>query len=335
MNMPIVHNSTGDAHGGRLRIAIALCTCNGASFLQSQLDSFLGQSHLPDQLVVCDDASEDSTLAILEAFAARAPFPVRLYRNMQRLGVNDNFAQAIGLCQEEVIVLADQDDVWVPGKLEYFAQALASEEIGWAFCDAEVVDAELRPLGYTLWQRVAFTPGERRLAAEAGMFPVLLKHYVVAGATMAFRAELREYLLPIPPSWPYDAWLAAVAAAVTPCGLIEKSLQRYRQHGANVVGGRRKGVIRQVREGLRVERGRYYGEELACWRRLAERLEAVQARAAAQEALAAKLTHLERRAGLPDWRVLRLPGIAAELLSGGYRRYARNWGSVALDLLFR
>lgn len=319
----------------RVSLSVALCTCNGERYLPQQLESLLAQTHLPDELVVCDDASEDGTLAILEGVAARAPFPVRVQRNPTRLGVGANFEQAIRLCGGDVICLSDQDDVWVPGKLEQFALAFASAETAWAFCDAEVVDAGLWPLGYTMWQRVAFTAEERQQAKEVGMLPVLLKHYVVAGATMAFRADLRERLLPIPPGWPYDAWLAAVAAAVAPCGLIDESLQRYRQHGANVVGGRKKGLATEIREALRVERRGYYGEELARWRQLAERLEAVQAPVAAREALAAKLAHLERRAGLPDSRLLRLPGIAAELFSGGYRRYARNWGSVALDLLFR
>lgn len=318
-----------------MRISVALCTHNGERYLPQQLESLLAQTHLPDELVICDDASEDDTLAILETFAARAPFPVRVQRNRQRLGVGGNFEQAIRLCQGNVICLSDQDDVWAPGKLERFALAFTSVETGWAFCDARVVDGGLRSLGYNLWQRVAFTPVEQRLVAEAGMFPVLLKHYVVAGATMAFRANLRERLLPIPPCWPYDAWLAAVAAVVAPCGLIDEPMQRYRQHGANLVGGRRQGLARQIREALKVERGQYYGEELARWRQLAERSEAMQASAAAREALAAKLNHLERRASLPDSRLLRLPGIAAELFSGGYRRYARNWGSVALDLLFR
>lgn len=318
------------------RISIAMCTCNGGRFLSEQLDSLLEQIYPPCELVVCDDASQDESFAILESFAIRAPFPVRLCRNPQRLGIGPNFEQAIHLCTGNIIALCDQDDVWFPGKLEQFAAVFAaSPDVSWAFCDAEVVDAGLRPLGYGLWERVGFSRSERSRTALEGAFPVLIKHYAVAGAAMVFRAALRERLLPIPPGWPYDAWLAVVAAAVASCGLIEEPLQRYRQHGANVVGGRRKSLARQVREALQVDRGRYYGEELARWRQLAERLEAVQAPAAAQEALAAKLAHLKRRAGLPDGRLLRLPGIAAELLSGGYLRYARNWGSVALDLLFR
>lgn len=325
----------GLARRDGLSLSVALCTCNGERYLPQQLESLAAQTHPPDELVLCDDASEDATLAIAEAFAARGEFPVRIHRNPHRLGVNANFTQAIGLCQGKLIVLADQDDVWAPEKLERLTKALAAKNIGWAFCDAEVMDEELRPLGYTMWQRVAFTNKEQQLAAEAGMLPILLKHYVVAGATMAFRAELRPHLLPIPPGWPYDGWLAVVAAAMTPCAIVGEPLQHYRQHNANVVGGRRKNFVQQIREALQVERGRYYGEELARWQQLAERLEAMEAPPASRTALVAKLAHLERRANLPNGRIFRLHGIVAELLSGGYRRYARNWGSVALDLLFR
>lgn len=321
---------------GRPSLSVALCTCNGERYLPAQLESLLAGTRLPDELVVCEDASDDNSLALLEDFAARAPFPVRIQRNPSRLGVGANFEQVIRLCRSDVILLCDQDDVWFPTKLERFAAVFADlPEVGWVFCDAEVVDARLDPLGYTLWGRVGFNRSERSRAAEGSALTVLLKHYVVAGAAMAFRADLKPCLLPIPSDWPYDAWMAVVLAGVSRCVLIDQPLQRYRQHDANLVGGRGKSLARQIRDAMRVERGRYYEEELARWRELASRLEAVQAPAAAREAVCAKLAHLERRATLPRGRLLRLPGVAAEWASGGYRRYARNWGSVALDLLLR
>ena len=64
-----------------MRISIALATYNGSEFLQEQLNSFLHQTRLPDELVVCDDGSSDDTVEILEAFRKVAPFAVNIYSN--------------------------------------------------------------------------------------------------------------------------------------------------------------------------------------------------------------------------------------------------------------
>src|SRR5690242_1846918 len=102
----------------RLRISVAMCTFNGARFLPEQLESITAQTRLPDELVICDDRSADESLEIIRAFLDRPPFTVRLEINERNLGSTKNFEKAIGLCQGEIIALADQDDVWFPQKLE-------------------------------------------------------------------------------------------------------------------------------------------------------------------------------------------------------------------------
>src|SRR5690242_20360071 len=82
---------------GHLRISVALCTYNGAAFVEEQLRSFMAQDRLPDELVVCDDRSTDHTAAIIASVAAEAPFPIRLTVNEERLGSTRNFEQACRL----------------------------------------------------------------------------------------------------------------------------------------------------------------------------------------------------------------------------------------------
>ena len=71
-----------------------MCTYNGGRFLEEQLLSIAGQTRLPFELVVCDDHSTDATCKIVQAFAASAPFPVRLYVNERNLGSTKNFEHA-------------------------------------------------------------------------------------------------------------------------------------------------------------------------------------------------------------------------------------------------
>jgi glycosyltransferase involved in cell wall biosynthesis len=62
-----------------MKVSVALCTFNGSKHLEAQLNSFLSQLRRPDELVVCDDGSVDRTVEILNSFAGRANFPVRIY----------------------------------------------------------------------------------------------------------------------------------------------------------------------------------------------------------------------------------------------------------------
>ncbi|MBA3247724.1 MAG: glycosyltransferase family 2 protein [Pyrinomonadaceae bacterium] len=184
-----------------MKLSVAMCTYNGARYLQEQLASLAAQTRPPDELVVCDDCSTDETRAILEEFRARAAFPVRLYFNEQNLRVVRNFAKAISLCGGDIIALCDQDDVWLPEKLSRFeAEFARAPEIGLVFSDLEVVDEDLRPLGFRAWQSfwVDFGEREQRLFAQGRAFDVLLTRNMVTGAAMAFRATYKDLVLPIP-----------------------------------------------------------------------------------------------------------------------------------------
>lgn len=312
------------------RLSIALATCNGAKHLPAFLESLTCQTTLPDELIASDDNSTDRTQTILSEFAATAPFPVRLLCNKTRLGITTNFSNAIAACSWELIALADQDDVWREDKLAKLKVALATPGVLAAFSDAAVVDANLQPLGYTMWQRVGFTAREQAQLHDGEGFGLLLKHRFVTGATLAFNSSLRHLALPIPVSWPHDAWLALLAVARGRLAAIPDTLIAYRQHGGNVVGGLRKPFLQEVRTALALNRTAWYGNELSLWCALKARL--------AQDAplaLSEKIAHLKVRAGLPHARWRRLTPILSEITSGRYSRYARNWGSIAIDLLVK
>lgn len=316
-------------------ISVALATCDGVRYLPALLDSLLAQRLPPIELVASDDASNDNTAALLHSFAAHAPFPVRIQRNPARLGVVANFSRAIALCSGDCIALADQDDVWHADKLARLSTALSAPSVLAAFSDANVVDENLHGLGYSMWQRVRFTRDEQERMMRSRAFEVLLKHQVVTGATLAFKVSLRDTAMPVPPDWPHDAWLAIHAAAREGLLPIGETLIDYRQHADNIVGGRKKSLLGEALAALALDRAVWYREELARWQALAERVARTGGAESARLALEEKISHLKARAGLPAARWQRLPGIWRELSAGRYARYARNWGSIAIDLLVR
>jgi glycosyltransferase involved in cell wall biosynthesis len=101
-----------------------MATYNGARFIGEQLDSLARQTHPPAELVVSDDASADETLDIVRRFAERAPFPVRIHRNGERIRWTENHHRAAALSSGDWIAYCDQDDVWRADKLERVSAAI-------------------------------------------------------------------------------------------------------------------------------------------------------------------------------------------------------------------
>lgn len=109
------------------RISIAMATYNGEKYLQPQLESLARQTYSPCELVVGDDGSKDGTIGLLEEFSRTARFPVSIIRNSENLGYADNFLQTASRCVGDWIAFCDQDDVWLPTKLEQSASAIRSD----------------------------------------------------------------------------------------------------------------------------------------------------------------------------------------------------------------
>jgi glycosyltransferase involved in cell wall biosynthesis len=315
------------------RLSIALATYNGERYLGEQLESLLHQTRQPDELVVFDDASTDSTAAIVQDFAGRAPFPVRLRINAQRLGSTRNFEAAIGACNGNIIFLCDQDDVWYPDKIARMEEAFIGDpQAGAVFTDADVVDQELRPFGPRLWGTVRFKQKDQARFAAHDALTVLLRGPVVTGATMAFRSSYRELILPIPEIWVHDAWISLLIGSVSHLVALPAPLIAYRQHSANQIGIPRRG--RRKRHG-----GSFallYGPAIRCFEVLRERLLESGGRFPHSGRhlgrLDAKLVFLRARSGLPLKRWRRLPGAMHELVTLRYHRYAKGIGSFLGDL---
>ena len=162
-----------------MRLSVALCPHNGEKYLAEQLASIRDQSRPPDELVVCDDMSSDRSPQIAREFATTVSFPVRVEVHEQNLGSTWNFARAISLCTGDGIVLADQDDIWLPHKLATLERALTADStIGLVFSDAEVVGENLEPLGYRLWEAIQFRPREQARFRRGEVFEWLLRRYV-------------------------------------------------------------------------------------------------------------------------------------------------------------
>ncbi len=320
-----------------MTISVAMCTYNGSAYLQEQLDSIAAQTRLPDEMVICDDCSNDGTAAILEAFAGNAPFPVHLHRNESNLGSTANFDQAIRLCQGDLIALSDQDDVWQPEKLRRLTEPFADLKVGLVFSNAEVVDDDLNPLGMKLWD-VYFPPKLQRQMQQGQGFEVQMRQNVVTGATMVFRADLRGLIQPIPSDVHliHDGWIALVAAAVSRIVFVPECLILYRKHSSQQVGINLPGGLDLGRVLPRTHYVNHLHQLATVHTRLSTRIGEHSGEKLIPKVrrLQAHSTHIQARLALPVNGLQRIPFVLKELATGHYHRYSNGFQSVARDFLY-
>lgn len=209
-----------------MNISIAMATFNGARYLQEQLDSFVAQSRLPDELIICDDGSEDETISIIEEFSKRAPFAVRLTKNPKNLGFIKNFEKALSLCTGDLIFLSDQDDVWFPEKVQYIERAFQEADGRLLVIhDGQLVDERLQWYGATNLGQVRAGFGDDQ--------------YLITGALSVMHMDLKPYILPLPDNFAefanigHDGWIHLVAKFLGTRRVIEKPLQLIRRHSSN------------------------------------------------------------------------------------------------------
>ena len=270
-----------------LKISVAMCTYNGARFIREQLESILGQTRVPDEIVICDDGSVDDTLGVARETLAGFSGRVQLVANPENLGFAKNFEKAISLCGGDIIFLSDQDDVWQRDKLEKMCAIFAErDDVILAFHDSALVDSQLRPLQPSFWACMLppFHPEE----FECGDYRHLFMVNMVQGSACAFRRALFAAAAPLPPEAYHDEWLALTAIGHGQMLPIRETLMQYRQ-GNNVIGGMHPSLL-----------GRIYGWLTRFHRKAEVRMGDLRRREAvlqaAQERFASGWTEEEREA---------------------------------------
>jgi len=204
-----------------VKISIAMATYNGAQYIQEQLQSFVGQTRKPDELIITDDCSTDQTEAIVREFAKTAPFTVRFNRNEKNQGYCGNFNAALMKTTGDLVFLSDQDDVWFPKKIEHMIGV--SERNPQALVlmnDAALTDRGLNEVGLTKVGQI------KSAGYDLDSF--------VMGCCCVVRRELLSLCMPIPSGFKgHDNWLIWFADGLNAKVVDTNVLQYYRRHESN------------------------------------------------------------------------------------------------------
>ena len=318
-----------------LRLSVAMCTYNGAHFIREQLDSIKAQTRLPDELIVCDDNSTDETLCIVENFAEKAPFAVKIYQNKEQLGSTKNFEKAIDLCSGDIIFLADQDDIWMPKKLALIENIFNNNpNTGAVFSNADIVDENLNFSGHYLWNNVGFDKRMQQQVKSGKIVPILLKRNVVTGATMAFRSTFKKTILPIPGNWVHDYWISLFIAMQSSLSCIDVPLVKYRQHSAQQIGTSRKTVFQKLANLEQSER--LINDDINRYRNAYNHMVSVFDESGIEKyspLFEEIIHHLNLRKNLTNKKIPGLLVVIKELIAGRYHRYSNSCASVLGDTI--
>ncbi|MGZ3871969.1 MAG: glycosyltransferase family 2 protein [Mucilaginibacter sp.] len=235
-----------------MKISVVIATYNGEKYLDQQIQSILRQTLQPAEIIVCDDCSTDGTVAILNKYSQQGLLSYMV--NNTQLGVIDNFTKAVSLAAvDNYISLSDQDDEWMPDKLEKSAALLKKSEDERLPCmvytDLMLVDREGNIINRSFWNEM----GEQEKYQHN--LETLLFGQFVNGCTVVLNPPLRKMFKNIPNNarFHHDDWIALIAFAFGKAVNIKEPLVKYRQHGNNVTikaGTKPRNRYRAIKEQL-------------------------------------------------------------------------------------
>jgi len=206
-------------------VAVVVATYNGATYLRQQLESIVQQTYKPSQIIIVDDDSLDDTLQVANNFAAHHP-EVMVVQNETRLGYIKNFEKGMLIATASYVALSDQDDIWMPHKLETLLANIGDQML--AYSDSELIDAN----GQLLNQKMSSI--KNQLAYHT---PIMYAIGAWApGHAMLLKKELVDKAAPFPALVTHDFWLGFVATCYSRVVYVNEPLVHYRQHTQNAIG---------------------------------------------------------------------------------------------------
>jgi len=227
---PMTWQSGIDSHEGRA-LTVVLATYNGVRWLPDLLESLGSQTLMPTRLSILDDASTDGTWELVRGRALVSGVQTVVGRQDANEGAIRTFERLLSSVDTEYFALCDQDDVWLPDKLEKSVRLLESSGADLVYTDLTVVDETLNEVAPSLWRFSNFVP-----VAGRALIPLILKNSLI-GCTVVGRTSILKKALPFPPGIPmHDHWLGLVAACGNGVAPLPEATVLYRQHGANEVG---------------------------------------------------------------------------------------------------
>ena len=238
-------------------IEVVLPAYNGVSYIQEQIASIYHQTLRPQRVLVRDDGSTDGTKELLLFLQQKYGSWLTFLPADSNLGCVANVNLLLENTSAQYVALADQDDIWLPDKLESSLKLLQQLECCHGrstplliHTDLDLIRCDGSRFDITYSQHQRIDP--RRTSLDQ-----LVLTNVVTGCSVLMNKALLRKALPIPQeALMHDWWLALVACASGAIGYLQSPLVLYRQHNANILGAQGTGIFVIFKRIMRFKRGK-------------------------------------------------------------------------------
>lgn len=217
-------------------ISVAMATYNGEKYIAEQLKSICNQTQKVDELIIVDDCSTDHTVAVIHEYICQyQDCNIRLFMNETNLGYKRNFQKALSLCEGDIILLCDQDDIWQNNKVEVLAGILKSRtELSLVSSSFIQIDGDGKVVSDN---KNAYKKQMEQHELVAVPLEDLIFHNISQGCSMALKKEIKDlYLKFFGEELPHDWMLNVIAAMQKKCYYLNSPLFYYRIHDKNTIG---------------------------------------------------------------------------------------------------
>ncbi|WP_316798854.1 glycosyltransferase [Pedobacter frigidisoli] len=205
-------------------VSIVLCTYNGEIFIRKLIDSLLDQTYKNIEIIALDDCSADSTFFILSDYTVRHP-SIKVYQNESNIGFNRNFEKAIQLSAGDYIAICDQDDIWLPAKIETLVKHIKDNWL--IFSNSDLINENDQLIEKSLLSDA--------FSIKKSSYRSILINNFVTGHTCLFSRSFIDQIYPMPERGYYDWWMGFVALYHHKIAFINLKLTLYRQHDESVI----------------------------------------------------------------------------------------------------
>ncbi len=220
-------------------ISVVLSTYNGEDFIKEQLLSILQQSRTPDEIIIGDDYSTDSTVKIIREILSATPFPgiVKIIERETNVGLYGNIKDLVKRCRGDLIVFSDQDDIWHPDKLRYIEMYFGKEEIKAVLTGIKAVDKNGSPLLQGDQDDNIWVPKQMKMQPLSNISALdeFCRNHG-PGCSLTVRKEIADLFVKSDSKLIHDWQMCLIAAMQGGLYYSPKVLTYYRQHQNNTIG---------------------------------------------------------------------------------------------------
>ena len=217
------------------QIDILMATYNGEKYLKKQIDSILNQTYSNIRLIISDDSSTDRTREIIKEYEKKDK-RVYIYYQENNLGYIKNFEFLLTKVKSNIYMLSDQDDIWLPNKVENTYNFLQKQNADMVFTDLIVVDEKEEVINKSFNNLMNLT---KKINKTINSKEIVYLYNCVTGCTIMGISKLINKILPIPTNSKHvlhDHWIALVSSMNGKIAYLPEGTIKYRQHNNNQIG---------------------------------------------------------------------------------------------------